>query len=542
MSAARSGRPGPRRRVVAGVLLGAAASLAGPLAAQEARPAMRPRTLAEDMTMFSQVLSQLRLNHPDSLDTHALMIAAIEGMLGAADPHSYVVVAARVDAAREKAFREGKLYPVPISFSFAGGSPVVVSVRAGTAAARADILPGDELVAVDGQPVREENAEALDLALAGEKKSPVVLTLERRRADGALVQLQRRVLRERGRDASSVPTAFLLDAETGYLRITDFDNDRAADEVHDAIGTLQRRGMRRLVLDLRDNGGGIVTEAAKVAGEFLPAGTLLYTMGGRRPDLADTGRVGRSFWSRERRFPVVVLVNAGTASAAELVAGALQDHDRAVIVGRPTFGKALVMRGFPLADGSVAMMVVGHARTPCGRLVQRSYRNVARHDYYRLSRAQRDTAGRPSCRTANGRTVYGGGGVYPDVVLPVTAPPPDWLAQVAESDLLVQWAGGHVSEAGAAYASADALADRPALAAGGLASFRALAQRQGLAIPEGAEVDARLERALVRQVAYTKFGDPGYYRVAAATDGAVREAVGAFANAEGILKLAGTER
>ena len=138
--------------------------------------------------------------------------------------------------------------------------------------------------------------------------------------------------------------------------------------------------MQRLILDLRDNGGGNVAEAAHVAGEFLPRGSIIYTSEGRKPEIADTGRVDRSRWSTERRYPMLVLVNAGTASASELVAGALQDHDRALIIGRPTFGKSLLMRGFPMADGSILELVIGHVRTPCGRVVQRQYRAITRRD------------------------------------------------------------------------------------------------------------------------------------------------------------------
>src|SRR6185436_14297090 len=115
-----------------------------------------------------------------------------------------------------------------------------------------------------------------------------------------------------------------------------------------------------------------------------------------------------------RVYPLLVLVDEGTASASEIVAGALQDHDRALIVGRPSFGKSLLMRGFPLADGSIFVLVVGHVKTPCGRVVQRQYRNVTTHEYYRLAKAERDTAGRASCTTDAGRVVYGGGGIYPD--------------------------------------------------------------------------------------------------------------------------------
>ncbi|HUF25669.1 MAG TPA: S41 family peptidase [Gemmatimonadaceae bacterium] len=506
--------------------------LALPLQAQEG---VRRRTVAEDLTMFSQVLNHLRLNHPDSLDSHTLIMAAIAGMVRAADPHSYVITSYRLDAEKEKARREGRLVPVPISFIFVGGSPVIVGVVPGSAASAQDILPGDQLIAIDGDPVRAESADELDLALAGDRRRPVALTVERRRGDGSLARLERIVRRERTDELTAVPAAFMLDSETGYLRITAFENTKVADDVRSALGRLERQGMRRLILDLRDNPGGIVEQSARVAGEFLPRGTLLYTQAGRRIEVADTGRVGRSFWSSEKRYPMVVLMNNGSASAAELVAGALQDHDRALIVGRPSFGKSLVMRGFPLADGSVVVLVVGTVRTPCGRVIQREYRDVTTRDYYRLSRAERDTAGRPSCRTAGGRTVYGGGGIVPDVRLREREPAPVWIARLEEASVPLQWVGPHVSENGTAYAGLDQLAAAPALAPGALDGFRTFARREGASVPDGPEADALLERRLLLRVALTKWGPEGYYRLAAVLDPEVVEAIAAFAEASRIL-------
>lgn len=506
-----------------------------PAIAQASTGAVRARTMAEDMQMFSQVLNHIRVNHPDSVDTHALMMAAIEGMLSAADPHSYVIVSERLSPEKQKAYSEGKLYPVPIAFTFSGGSPVVASVAPGSKAAKLDILPGDELIAVDGKPVPEQSAEALDVALAGAKGTRIVLTLERRRADGALVQFQREVERERPTEATAVPVAFMVDNTTGYARITSFENTRVADDFHAALAALEKQGMRRLVLDLRDNGGGIVDEAGKVAGEFLPKGAVLYTQEGRKSDVADTMRVGRSFWKQEKRYPIVLLVNAGSASATELVAGALQDHDRALIVGQPTFGKSLLMRGFPLADGSIAMMVFGRVHTPCGRVIQRQYHGIARHDYYRMARAQRDTAGRPSCHTDGGRTAYGGGGIFPDVVLPRRELAPSWLSRVREDALPFKWVAGHLTAAAAAYPSLDVLALRPEVSAATLADFRRFAATQGVTIPEGADADALLSPTLTLEIASAKWQDAGYYRIIAVLDPEVKAAMGAFGEAEKIL-------
>ena len=505
-------------------------------AAQDSARVMRKRTMYEDLQLFSQVLNQLRVNHPDSLDTHALILSAIRGMVSAADPHSYVYAYYRLTPEKEKAYRERKMHPVPVSFGMVEGAPVVISVAPGTQAARLDILPGDELVAVDGKPVPWESVGELEVALAGAKNSTVRLTLERRRLDGSRVLLEREVKRERAGEESAVVASFLLDPTTGYVRLTSFESDKAADDLHDALSRLEQAGMKRLVLDLRDNGGGIVEEAAKVAGEFLPKGAVIYTQQGRKAEVSDTGRVGRSFWSREKGYPIVVMVNDGTASAAEMVAGALQDHDRALVVGRPSFGKSLLMQGFPLTDGSVVMLVVGHVRTPCGRIIQRRYHGISRREYYRLAGADRDTVGRPSCKTTSGRVVYGGGGIYPDVVFPESEPVPLWLARVHEERLDLKWIAGHLTAVGGAYPTLDALAASPKAASGAVADFRRFAAEQGVTIPEGAEVDVRLERAIIRWVALAKWNDPGLYRLAAVQSADVKRAVEAFGKAEGILK------
>jgi carboxyl-terminal processing protease len=489
----------------------------------------------EDLQMFSQVLNQIRVNHPDSVDTHELLMAAVRGMVEAADPHSFVIPAVRLEPGKEAALRDGKLHPVPVDFTFIGGAPVVVSVDPGSRAAALDILPGDELIAVDSKPVVAESAEELQMMLAGPRRSSVMLAFERRRSDGSLARVERRVERERAAERSGVPAAFMLDNVTGYIRITTFAADKVADELHDALGTLEKRGMRRLILDLRGNGGGRLDQAADVAGEFLPKGAVLYSSQGRKAEVGDTARVKRSFWRSERRYPIVLLVNEGSASASEVVAGALQDHDRALIVGRPTFGKSLLMQGFPMSDGSVIVLVIGHAKTPCGRVLQRQYRTVSRREYYRLATADRDTVGRPSCKTSTGRTVYGGGGVYPDVVLAERESPPVWLERLREEAIPLAWVGGYISAPGTRLTTAEALAAAPTLPAAALEDFRAFARKQGITIPSGSDADGWLQGTLVLRVASAKWGDAGYYRVVAAIDSEISMAAQAFDRAAAIL-------
>lgn len=497
------------------------------------RAPTRPRTTAEDLQLFSQVFNQLRVNHPDSLDAHALIMAAVRGMVRAADPHSYVMTAVRLSPELEELQRKGKLTPLPVVFTFVGGSPVVVSIAPGTKAAQQDIVVGDELVAVDGRDVTAESSEELDLVLSGGPGSAATLTLDRRRADGTRARLERRIVRQHVDDETAVPVATMLEPTTGYVRVTTFANTKVAEDLHDALGRLEERGMKRLVLDLRDNGGGIISQAAKVAGEFLPAGTVVYTSAGRKTEIIDTGRVKRSFWRSERRYPIVVMVNPGTASASELVAGALQDHDRALIVGRPTFGKALLMQGLPLSDGSLMMLVVGQVHTPCGRVVQRAYRALTTRNYYRLAGEARDTVGRPSCKTDNGRQVYGGGGVFPDVVLPPPGDPPSWMSRLNEGDVWLEWLGSFLPGEGARLTTLEAFLadDRPSATA--IASFRALAARHQVDIPGAA--DEQLWRAMRGVIAGAKWGEGGALTVRAYADSQVRAALESFTRAAALL-------
>ena len=507
------------------------ATLAGSAAgAQQPKPQgapLRQPSVYESLQMFSQVLNQVRVNHPDSLDTHALLQAAVRGLVHAADPHSYVIPAVRLGAEREDALRKGKLHPVPIEFAMIDGAPVVVAVAPGSSAARAGVTAGDELVAADGAPIDVESAIELEVMLAGAKGSSVTLTFSRRHANGSVTEMRREVKRGYVDGPTPVPASFMLDSATGYVRIVTFADDRAAEHLHAALERLEKSGMQRLVLDLRDNGGGSVEEAKRIAGEFLPKGAVVYTSAGRKADVADTGRVSRSFWSSERKYPVAVLINEGTASASELVAGALQDHDRATIIGRTSFGKALLMRGFPLTDGSVIMLVVGHVMTPCGRVVQRSYRNVSRREYFRTAGVPIDTASLPSCRTPSGRTVYGGGGIHPDVALPKGAEPPTWLSLAHERALPLRWAAQWAESNAASLTTPDAFAAAPALT-GHLASFRAMAEGDGIQVPTGADIDALLIRTLAPAVAAARWGEEGRFRVDAAMDPELAAAVRAF--------------
>lgn len=487
----------------------------------------RPRTIAEDLQLFSQVLNQIRVNHPDSIDMHAALLSAVEGLVRAADPHSYVIPSVRLDSARREAWLAGKLQPVLIDFRFVQGAPLVAALAPGSRIARMDILVGDELIEIAGAPVQARSPEELAYTLAGQKDSRVRLRFERRRADGSIIQLERNVPREHPDEVTAVPVAMMLDGLTGYVRLTTFAGSRVADDLSAKLTRLTSLGMQRLVVDLRDNGGGRLDQATEIASAFLPRGAVIYSVASPKRELVDTGRVSRSLWRTERRLPLVVLVNAGTASASEVLAGALQDHDRAIVVGHTTFGKALVMQRVPLSDGSLFVLVVGRVSTPCGRVVQRDYRGITQRHYLRTAGAAQDTAGRPSCRTASGRTLYGGGGIVPDVALVDDATPP-WLSRLGEGDVLLTWSAGYVTEHQNDLQDEGRFASS-ALPGNYIADVRAFAATRGIAIPTDSASTDLLERTARRSIAYAKWGYEGYYRVLTLTDAAVASAVRAFA-------------
>ena len=190
---------------------------------------------------------------------------------------------------------------------------------------------------------------------------------------------------------------------------------------------------------------------------------------------------------------------------------------------------------FLLPDGSTFWMVAGHMRTPCGRVIQRQYRMISTREYRRRAGQETTGGGRPSCRTKAGRTVYGGGGIYPDVLLPRRDLAPVWLARLNEDGLFMKWVAGHVSANAAYYTTPEALAAKPEPAPGAVADFRRYAATQNQPVPEGADVDARLSREILRWVAEAKWGDTGRYRVEAAVDPQVKAAIEAVSKAEAIL-------
>jgi carboxyl-terminal processing protease len=404
-----------------------ALALAAGLLAAGAPTLPAQATSYEELQRFSAVLNHIRTNYVDSVTYNGLVRSAIDGMLRSLDPHSWF--ASAEDYAKLSAVERGELAVIGLRFETIDGVPVVLTSAAGGPAARGGVLPGDRIRGIDRQSVAGLSDQAITLLLAGEKGSRVSLLLERGpvlEPDTFTISVKRAFLRP----PSAVSIARLVDAQTGYVKLEEF-SEKSADAVADAIGRLKGQHARQVILDLRGNPGGIVTQAVELASEFLPSRTLVFSTRGRRKAVDADFLTSHS--GRFTDLPLIVLIDAGSASAAEALAGSLQDHDRALILGRRSFGKALMQTGFIVPSGFVEL-TIGHVLTPSGRFIQRRYQGLAVKQYY----ASAGTAGAAEdtlriYRTDHGREVRGGGGIAPDVVLPGPPGVPAWWSVAADS-------------------------------------------------------------------------------------------------------------
>ncbi|MGE5325267.1 MAG: S41 family peptidase [Actinomycetota bacterium] len=371
----------------------------------------------DNLRQFSDVYSLVEQNYAEPVNPDkAIYNGAIPGMLHVLDPHSNFLDPKAYSQLREE--QSGKYYGVGMQIAPRNNKIIVVAPFVGTPAYKVGLRPGDVILAVDGKPT--DNMSVSDVAdlLKGPRGTNVHITILR---EGTAKPLEFNVVRDEI-PRNSVDLKFLIKPGIGYMHITAF-NETTEQEVRDA---LQEFGeLKGLILDLRGNPGGLLNEGIGVADQFLKKGQIIVSHHGRsspeRTYRAPHGNGGRD-------YPLVVLVNRGTASAAEIVSGAIQDHDRGLIVGEVTFGKGLVQTVYPLSENTGLLLTTAKYYTPSGRLIQRDYTGVSLYDYY-YSRAQEDnpntnanTQSKDVKLTDSGRTVYGGGGITPDVKIPPFKP------------------------------------------------------------------------------------------------------------------------
>jgi carboxyl-terminal processing protease len=386
------------------------------------RPASTPGQSSSLQTLQS-AYEAIRTSYVERVPPDSLSAAAVTGMTETLDPFSVYLSSSRMTQVRES-FR-GSFEGIGISYELIpgpGGQDTigVVSVVPGGPSAEAGLRAGDRIVEVADTTAVGWSHSKIQKRLKGPRGSTITVTLRR---PGTPDSIQATITRDTV-PLETVQATYMLDRRTGYLRLGRFAQT-THEEVTSSLKSLREKGMERLVLDLRGNGGGLMSMAEKVSDEFLVEGQTIVTARSRHAEY-DGGRVATEEGLFEEG-PVIVLVDEHSASASEIVAGALQDHDRALIVGRHTFGKGLIQRQFNLGDGSVLRLTVARFYTPAGRLLQRSRERSRDSVVTGHSILRRDTSTVPDSllfRTDAGRIVIGGGGIRPDR----TVPPPTYTS------------------------------------------------------------------------------------------------------------------
>jgi len=362
----------------------------------------------EHYRAFTAALTAIENSYVDKVEPDRLVYGAVRGMLGTLDPHSSFFDPREYAQMRER--QEGRYYGIGVSIQAIDGDITAMLVFEGSPAYKKGIRRGDILARVAGEDAKGWTVDQAMHKLRGPKGTNVDVGIKRRGYEQLIpIQLTRDEV-----TIPTVPAYFMVDATTGYIRMQDFGENTDRDVKH-ALHDLSSKGMKRLLFDVRNNPGGPLDQAIKVANEFLPKGKMIVYTRGRVTNSDQDYRAQED--SEFLDVPVVMLANRNSASASEIVTGALQDHDRAYIVGETTFGKALVQSVYRISGGAGLALTTAHYYTPQGRLIQRPW-DASFDEYlsYSLRDQDADKPHNPSDlkRTVAGRPVYSGGGIEPD--------------------------------------------------------------------------------------------------------------------------------
>jgi carboxyl-terminal processing protease len=398
--------------------------------------------LSAQVKKFSDALTITTRYYVDEVDSQKLTEAAIEGMLKKLDPHSVYITAEQLKRVNEDF--QGSFEGIGIEFDIINDTLTVVSPIAGGPSEKLGIQAGDKIISIDGVSAIKIDREEVPKKLKGPKGTKVNVTIKRA---GLTQPMDFEIIRDKI-PIYSVDASFMHDDDIGYIKVSRF-SATTYDEFMQAATDLKSKGMEKLVLDLRGNPGGYLDQAFKMGNEFIPEGQKIVFTKSRIDNFNE------DYISQGGRFtdiPLVVLVNGGSASASEIVSGAVQDWDRGLVVGETTFGKGLVQRQFDLPDGSAFRVTTARYYTPVGRLIQKPYeegsyagmlRDEAEGDNFDHQIDSKDTT-REKFKTFGGRTVLGGGGITPDYIVKMDTLT-SYTVQLRRLNLLYRFAERYMS-------------------------------------------------------------------------------------------------
>lgn len=481
--------------------------------------------------ILDEILGYVEAKYVDTVKIEPLRTKAIEYLLEQLDPHSVYITPDELRAVEDD--MNGAFEGLGIEFILLDDTIQVISPLSGGPAETAGILAGDKIISLNDTIIAGVSLETGKIyqKMRGPKGSKVKLGILRY-AEKDLLQIEvtRDVI-----PVKSLETAYMLDATTGYVKIARFNSNTYQEFMKSLTALAEENGLKNLILDLRGNPGGYLEEATEMLSQMFPAGKLLvYTQGrsGQRKDYESNGRA---------RFDVqnvAVLIDEGSASASEIVAGAVQDWDRGWVVGRRSFGKGLVQEQYPLSNGGAMRLTIARYYTPSGRSIQRDYKNGKEYDHEaerRLKSGELADAAKIKpgdstqlFYTGQGRVVFGGGGITPDVFIPldtsfssayfsaIRAKVPGFMARWKEKNQGVQQPAT-LPEFVQQFSVSDEL----------LAEFIAYTEKNGIkTIPtDWANCRAEIKLQLKARMAKLRFGDDGFYQVMNDDDPAVEKAL-----------------
>ncbi len=395
----------------------------------------------QNVKKFNEALTLVQKNYVEDVNTDKLTEAAIRGMLSELDPHSVYINAEQLKRVNEDF--QGSFEGIGVEFDIINDTITIITPISGGPSEALGIQAGDKIVKIDGVTAIKMTREDVPKKLRGAKGTKVHVTIARA---GNPNLLEFDIIRDKI-PLYSVDPYLMVNNEVGYIRVTRFAGT-TMDEFNKALASLKEQGMKKLILDLRNNPGGYLDQAFKMASTFIPRGKKIVYTKSRIP------QYNEEYVSEGGNFtdiPLVVMVNDGSASASEIVSGALQDWDRGLIVGENTFGKGLVQRQYDLSDGSAMRVTTSRYFTPTGRLIQKPYVGA---EYKKMLMTQEegdnlmhqqdkgDTT-RPEFKTPGGRTVLGGGGITPDYIVKLDTLT-EYSVQLRRLNLFLEYTSGYV--------------------------------------------------------------------------------------------------